>query len=62
MLMKNRNTFDFKRKKRFKTLTHNNLGGGPLSLLIRIGGLCICTLCTHIPKATTGCRRCSRIS
>jgi len=42
MFMKNCNAFDFTHKQIFETLTHDNLGGGPVHLH---------TL--HIPKATT---------
>jgi len=44
MLMKNCNAFDFTHKQIFKTLMRDNLGGGPF----KVGGLCICTLCTFL--------------
>jgi len=47
MLIKNCNAFDFTRKKIFKTLTRNNLGGGGP---FKVEALCICTLCS---KTTT---------
>jgi len=47
MLMKNCNAFDFKHKQIFKTLTRENLDGGPF----KVGGVHLHIL--HIPKATT---------
>jgi len=52
MLRKNCNAFNFTQKRRFKTLTRDNLDGGPLSAINQFGGsVHLHTL--HIPKAST---------
>jgi len=56
MLMKNRNTFDFTHKHRFKTVTRDNLGGALLrdkSGGGRGGGGLGHLHTLHIPKAAT---------
>jgi len=57
--MKNCNAFDVTHKQIFKTLTLDNLGGGPP---LKWGALCICTLCTFLRPPLEGSSLSTKLS